>query len=326
MNDSSYKSEFVVPANSFGTKWYKPEASRESVLSVPINTVTKRLDAAFTATKGKVKRGSIPNITYTGSIINNQIDASFFFPASRGKTEHHVRGRLTANKNETRIEVLIKDETPFIFFIIQPLLIFLGTKFILHMDFAFLVVIAFAVFKYVGTMLEYTSAAGTIAEALCKIASTDNLTEKAALVPEPKLKMRAFESLHAPVKSAGSFKSMKERLSIVLVVIFWAAIFFVLPVVLSVPSERTYLKCTITRCERYQGGAKFWICYKFNNRTYNIRMYTPLGKNYVGSQVFIKLDNGQPDAPFFLQDQPVPDCLVKIQPPPEGWEEIPRCK
>ncbi|MFM2363680.1 MAG: hypothetical protein RLZZ316_2582 [Bacteroidota bacterium] len=46
----------------------------------------------------------------------------------------------------------------------------------------------------------------------------------------------------------------------------------------------------------------------------------------INEQYFIKILPSQTDQVIFLYDKQVPDCLLNVVPPKEGWKELPKCE
>lgn len=87
-----------------------------------------------------------------------------------------------------------------------------------------------------------------------------------------------------------------------------------------------YTKCTVVNSEGYKGGIIITIRYKYRGKEYIGRMNSTLGKAAIGNQYFIKLLPKSPDAVIFIREFLVPDCLLTVEPPSEGWKELPKCQ
>lgn len=87
-----------------------------------------------------------------------------------------------------------------------------------------------------------------------------------------------------------------------------------------------YTKCTLINSEGYKGGIIITIKYKYKGNEYTGRLNCALSKTAIGNQYFIKLLSENPNENIFIREFSVPDCLLTIAAPPEGWKEIPGCK
>jgi hypothetical protein len=86
------------------------------------------------------------------------------------------------------------------------------------------------------------------------------------------------------------------------------------------------VKCTVLDIEGRKGGLMITLKYKFQGHEYQGRMGTGLGKNSIGKQYFIKLVPYNPKEIVLLEDNPVPPCLLNVDAPASGWNEIPNCE
>lgn len=87
-----------------------------------------------------------------------------------------------------------------------------------------------------------------------------------------------------------------------------------------------YTKYKIINSEGYKGGILITIEYYFKTKKHIGRFAGDLGKSAIGNQYFIKVLSNREDAFVFLRDHLVPDCLLDIAAPPDGWKELPMCK
>lgn len=86
-----------------------------------------------------------------------------------------------------------------------------------------------------------------------------------------------------------------------------------------------YTKCIVVNSEGYKGRIMITIRYKYNGKEYTTSLTTPLGKRAIGQQYFIKLLPDIPGEVVFLKEFLVPHCLLNVEPPSEGWKELPKC-
>jgi len=50
-----------------------------------------------------------------------------------------------------------------------------------------------------------------------------------------------------------------------------------------------------------------------------------LGKRSIGRQFFIQVLGHRPKDIFIHVNNPVPDCLLKVETPIQGWQTLPQC-
>ena len=86
-----------------------------------------------------------------------------------------------------------------------------------------------------------------------------------------------------------------------------------------------YLKGKVIKSESTRGSVLITVEYIFHAKRYESMFGSDLGKKAVGRYYFIQLDPYNPEAIIFHKDKPVPDCLLYVDAPPEGWKEIPTC-
>ncbi|MBY0535753.1 MAG: hypothetical protein K2P88_07885 [Chitinophagaceae bacterium] len=87
-----------------------------------------------------------------------------------------------------------------------------------------------------------------------------------------------------------------------------------------------YSICTIVYSEGYKGGIMSRVKYEYKGKQFTDLVHTPGGMKTFGDAYFIKLLPDNPDAFVFLEDFPVPACLLNVKVPPDGWKELPTCK
>jgi hypothetical protein len=88
-----------------------------------------------------------------------------------------------------------------------------------------------------------------------------------------------------------------------------------------------YYKCIILKKDSRKGGKIITIEYFI----LNIKKTGYLTRDYpveieLNKQYFIKATPGESDMIIFLYDKQVPDCLLNVVPPKEGWKELPKCE
>lgn len=88
--------------------------------------------------------------------------------------------------------------------------------------------------------------------------------------------------------------------------------------------EGVYVKCKIIKSEGRKGGITTTLNYTYKGKAHVGRISTEW-KPGIGEEYFIKLLPTDPDAIVFLEDNPVPECLININTPFEGWKELPVC-
>jgi len=49
------------------------------------------------------------------------------------------------------------------------------------------------------------------------------------------------------------------------------------------------------------------------------------GGEEIGDVCFIQISIKKPNAIIYLEDNPVPHCLIEVETPREGWNKIPPC-
>jgi hypothetical protein len=90
-------------------------------------------------------------------------------------------------------------------------------------------------------------------------------------------------------------------------------------------TEGVFVKSIITNVESHKGGTIITVEYGINKKMYKVRVNAPLGERNIGKQFFIKLKHSDPEVIVFLKDNPVPECLLDANSPPDGWKKIPEC-
>jgi hypothetical protein len=93
-----------------------------------------------------------------------------------------------------------------------------------------------------------------------------------------------------------------------------------------ISTEGVYSKCIVIKSEGFKGGILTTVRYSYKGKAYEGGIHSEKGREKAGDAYFIKILPEKPDAVVFLEDNPVPDCLLAIQVPPEGWKELPICK
>lgn len=93
-----------------------------------------------------------------------------------------------------------------------------------------------------------------------------------------------------------------------------------------VNTEGVYLKCTVIKSEGYKGGILTTVRYSYKGKSYKGMVHSEKGREKAGDAYFIKILLHKPEAVVFLEDNPVPDCLLTVGPPSEGWKKLPKCQ
>lgn len=89
--------------------------------------------------------------------------------------------------------------------------------------------------------------------------------------------------------------------------------------------EGVFSKCVIMDAYGKKGGANMVIKYSLNGKTYQPTQSCDVYSIKIGSQYFIKVKPENPELAIVLENDPVPDCLLNVSPPDEGWKELPTC-
>ncbi|TAH05419.1 MAG: hypothetical protein EAZ16_02385 [Sphingobacteriales bacterium] len=84
------------------------------------------------------------------------------------------------------------------------------------------------------------------------------------------------------------------------------------------------LKCVILKSEGRKGGITTTVQYKYKGVVY-LNTLSTKSKLDIGKEYFIKILPGNPEAIIFFEEILIPDCLVGIESPSEGWKVIPSC-
>ena len=120
-------------------------------------------------------------------------------------------------------------------------------------------------------------------------------------------------------------KSWKERMIPILIFLTFIVLvaiyeFFVRNEILE---KGVYSKCVILNAEGYKGGVLISFSYKFKNKIYTGRRSSGrIGKGNINDQFFIKVLPEEPTSTYILDL--VPDCLLHVEAPTDGWKEIPK--
>lgn|SRR5574343_1648079 len=93
----------------------------------------------------------------------------------------------------------------------------------------------------------------------------------------------------------------------------------------SVNNNGIYLKCKVINSEGYKGGILTTISYSYKTKAYRVMVHSEFGREKIGEQYFIKVLPSNPDVVLFLENNPVPDCLLQKDTPVEGWKQMPAC-
>jgi hypothetical protein len=89
--------------------------------------------------------------------------------------------------------------------------------------------------------------------------------------------------------------------------------------------DGVYSKCTIINSEGYKDGVMTMVAYGYKDNNYRARVRSNWKKE-VGDEYFIKILPNDPEAIIFLEDNPVPACLLKVEAPSAGWRKLPNCE
>jgi hypothetical protein len=92
-----------------------------------------------------------------------------------------------------------------------------------------------------------------------------------------------------------------------------------------IEKEGMFFKGVVINSESTKGSALITVKYEFFSKTYESILPSDLGKGAIGRQYFIQFKPKDPKAIVFHSDKPVPDCLIDVEAPKEGWDKIPSC-
>lgn len=109
-------------------------------------------------------------------------------------------------------------------------------------------------------------------------------------------------------------------LAVVLIYGFWE--YFVRN---KVRSNGVYTKCFVEEVYSYKGGVRIEIMYHYKGNKYTSLLNSSSDAIKVDDQYIIMLLPENPKTIVF-EYKKVPDCLLNLIPPPEGWERIPTCR
>jgi hypothetical protein len=115
--------------------------------------------------------------------------------------------------------------------------------------------------------------------------------------------------------------------------IFWGLIIFFAAFIIQkffiekeINEKGVYTKGTILSAVTSKGGLNVVVTYKFKGAEYKeSEGTTSLDRHAIGRQFFIKVFPNAPDYILIQENSPVPDCLLYIDPPAEGWKKKPEC-
>lgn len=86
-----------------------------------------------------------------------------------------------------------------------------------------------------------------------------------------------------------------------------------------------YSKGLVVKSDATKGGILITVQFYYKNSRYESTVGSDLGKGAIGRQYFIQFKPKDPKAIVFHRDRPVPDCLIDVEAPKEGWDKIPSC-
>lgn len=86
-----------------------------------------------------------------------------------------------------------------------------------------------------------------------------------------------------------------------------------------------YIQATVVKSEGYKGGILTTLKYFFRDKGYEGRVHSGK-KQSAGDRYFIRILPNDPHSVIFLENNPVPPCLLNIAVPYDGWDTIPNCK
>jgi hypothetical protein len=92
-----------------------------------------------------------------------------------------------------------------------------------------------------------------------------------------------------------------------------------------IETNGVYSKGVVLNAESTKGGMLITVGYTFHGGKYQSRFGATLGRKAIGRQYFIQFLPDRPNAIVFHKDKLVPDCLLNVDPPNDGWKEIPSC-
>ncbi len=122
-----------------------------------------------------------------------------------------------------------------------------------------------------------------------------------------------------------TFKENKRLLIVVLTILFLYLAYQIYGRD-KISKNGIYLICTILDSDGYKGGIMSRVKYKFRGKEFSGLVHTPGGIKTFGDSYFIKLLPENPEEVVFLEDIPVPACLLNVKVPTDGWKELPTCK
>lgn len=121
-------------------------------------------------------------------------------------------------------------------------------------------------------------------------------------------------------------QSFKGRPLIIFFIVVFGIAIYQLVINKGINDRGIYTKCTVVNSEGYKGGIIITIEYSYKGKKYTGRLNSSLGRAAIGNQYFIKLLPKSPEAVIFLKEYSVPDCLLIVDSPFDGWKELPKCQ
>lgn len=90
-------------------------------------------------------------------------------------------------------------------------------------------------------------------------------------------------------------------------------------------NDGVYTICQVDHYEPAESGGSLYIDILYNGKKYRAVADAFCG-NCNGKYFFVKIIRNQPEGVvIFLDNYPVPDCVLNHSIPKEGWEIIPKC-
>lgn len=76
--------------------------------------------------------------------------------------------------------------------------------------------------------------------------------------------------------------------------------------------------------EGHKGEVLKTVRYKFRGENHECTVH--YGKGEIGEYYFIKILPDRPESAVLLEEEPVPECLFRVENPYDGWKTLPACK
>ena len=125
------------------------------------------------------------------------------------------------------------------------------------------------------------------------------------------------------VKNETSFNERKQMMVFLFFVLLIAMIWQTVSRS-NIRQDGVYLPAKVIKKETTKGGYISTLEYRYSEEIIRQRVWSKPGVE-LNQYYFIKMKPPNLHELIFLQDSPVPDCLLSDPLPSKGWREIPKC-